>query len=141
MNAVTYPQDHFNLHFDEDGKTLVSADHTVSSNAAADCSSAANPQWMQSKASDVPDKLGPTTNSVKFSKVAPALSTISRRSRSNDSDMEDDEGGDGELRYEDDEDEEGGTSSCYERIPAGWLLPRGYSLSLSLSLFLSLLQK
>jgi hypothetical protein len=110
-------RDHFNLHFADDGKTLVSADHSASN---VDCSPSSQHSIQRGSSNidvlKIPDQMGPTTNSVKFTKVAPALSTIERKTfakgrRGKMSDMQEDfdeEEGEEEFRYEDEEDEEGG---------------------------------
>ena len=105
-------RDHFNLHFDDDGITLVNADHTA---VGVDCPSVKAFSSSSSSSEEltmpaIADKFGPTTSSIKFSKVAPALSVVvERTSSSHTYDDDDIEGGEGDasrIGYEDDDDDD-----------------------------------
>mmetsp|Transcript_14412 Transcript_14412/g.40980 ORF Transcript_14412/g.40980 Transcript_14412/m.40980 type:complete len:299 (-) Transcript_14412:760-1656(-) len=122
--AASNFRDHFNLHFDDSGTTLVSADHVAT---GVDCPAVEeNPgKYKIGGLSEAEASLGPTTTSIKFSKLAPSLSVITKRRRS--SDKSDDDGSvDLDLSYEDDEDdaEGGGPPKKDERtwIQKNWML-------------------
>jgi len=104
LAAAKY-KDHLNLHFDELGETLISADHTASN---VDCLSVSTTHSQLSDEKVTVERIGPTTSSIKFSKVAPALSVTKRRKKSSRRGVEADNEVDGatDLRYEDDDDDD-----------------------------------
>ena len=115
-------RDHLNLHFDEDGVDLISADHLAT---GVDCGSIDGLPGEDgtTMVREIEKAVGPTTTSVKFAKMAPALSVVERRRRTKQRAEEGGlDGGFDEMEFEEEvEDEDEGEEGSKRKDERTWL--------------------